>query len=165
MSGAVIWPVHSAADDIAKARADRSKEIRETQMAHLSLAAAEPTGKAHVPVSVALETELPVLQKKAPGPSAAVVPGSATALKALQVPAIPPPAPVVSPPSGPAKPAAGSTSATPSATGSTPAPAPSANPVPAPVSTPPSIPAPAPATHSPAPAAPAPSASGNAPKS
>jgi hypothetical protein len=139
LSGAVFWPVHSAADDVAKARADRSKEIRASQLAEVSKVSTGAGGKVKIPVAAALTSELPVLAKKAGKPSAAVVPGSPTSLKALQAP----PAPVA-----------------------VPAPPAAAAPVPAPKpATSPAAPVPAAAQPSaPQPTAPVPSTPGSAPK-
>lgn len=90
LSGAVIWPVHSATDELGKQRAEKSKATREEQAAKLSSVSTDPATKAvQVPVPVAVSMIIPQLQKKTVVKTAALVPGSEAALKAAQTPAAP----------------------------------------------------------------------------
>ena len=95
-SGAVIWPVRSASEDLGKQRAERSKVLREEQTVRLEGAGTDAASKAsHVPVRWAMESALPQLKKKVAAATTAVVPGSATAIKGVSAP--PAPASVAAP--------------------------------------------------------------------
>jgi hypothetical protein len=93
-SGAVIWPVRSASEDLGKQRAERSKALREEQTVRLGGAGTDAASKAtHVPVRWAMESALPQLKKKVAAATTAVVPGSATAIKGVSAPPVPVAAP------------------------------------------------------------------------
>jgi len=151
-SGAVIWPVRSASEELGKQRAERSKVLREEQSARLGAAATDPATKTvHVPVRWAMDATLPQLKNKAAVATTAVVPGSAAALKAASAPPPPVVGPAVSAPAaGPKPPAAPK----PAAADSKPA-------APAPT---PAAPASKPATSASKPATSAPKPAASAPK-
>jgi hypothetical protein len=99
LSGSLLWPRHSAVDEMGAQRAQTSTKLREEQASALTTVALDASGKsARVPVSVAAKATLPQLKTKVAAATNQVVPGSAAALRALQQPAPAAPAPATAAP-------------------------------------------------------------------